>query len=198
MLTESIKGLLGAQLATEVEAALKGKGKDGKDIDLVVGNDGSFVPADKYNGAEGGRKSAENALKSAAEALKAIGGSGDPAKIAEDVRTAKTALDTLQTNHAAELMRIRKDTALRMFLADKVHDPADVIGTLMDNVEINEDGSLKTDVAKLLEPVKASKPYLFRQSADGDGGAGLSGAKPAAIGGSNKEPVSVSDGPVII
>lgn len=198
MLTESIKGLLGEHLAGEVETALKGKGKDGRDVDLVIGNDGSFVPADKYNGAEGGRKSAENALKSAAEALKAIGGSGDPAKIAEDVQTAKTALETLQTNHAAELTRIRKDTALRMFLQDKVHDPADVIGALIDKVDVDDDGNLKTDVSKLLEPMKANKPYLFKQSSAGDDGLGLSGAKPAASGGDNKKPAPKNEGPVII
>ena len=79
MITESVKTILGADLANQVEAALKGKGKDGKDVDLVVGNDGTFVPAAKYNGANSGKTSAENALKAAAEALKTIGGSGDPA-----------------------------------------------------------------------------------------------------------------------
>ena len=89
MITESIRILLGEELAQRVEEAIKGKGKDGKDIDLVVGNDGSFVPAEKYNGANSGKTSAENALKAAAEALKAIGGSGDPAKIGDDVKAAQ-------------------------------------------------------------------------------------------------------------
>ena len=66
MITESVKTILGADLSNQVEAALKGKGKDGKDVDLVVGNDGTFVPADKYNGANSGKTSAENALKAAA------------------------------------------------------------------------------------------------------------------------------------
>ena len=63
MIIEGIKSLLGDELAAQVEAALQGKGKDGKDVDLVIGNDGSFVPADKYNGANSGKTSAENALK---------------------------------------------------------------------------------------------------------------------------------------
>ena len=46
MIIEGIKSLLGDELSAQVEAALKGKGKDGKDVDLVIGNDGSFVPAD--------------------------------------------------------------------------------------------------------------------------------------------------------
>ena len=93
-------------------------------MDLVVGNDGTFVPADKYNGANSGKTSAENALKAAAEALKAIGGSGDPAKIADDVKTAQTTLETLRTNHQKEITKIQKNTALRMALANQAHDPA--------------------------------------------------------------------------
>ena len=63
MITESVRTILGADLANQVEAALKGKGKDGKDVDLVVGNDGSFVPAEKFNGANSGKNSAESRLK---------------------------------------------------------------------------------------------------------------------------------------
>ena len=44
---EKIKELLGEELAGQVESALKGKGKDGRDIELVIGNDGSYVPAEK-------------------------------------------------------------------------------------------------------------------------------------------------------
>lgn len=44
MITESIKALLGAELAQQVEVALQGKGKGGADIDLAATNDGSFVP----------------------------------------------------------------------------------------------------------------------------------------------------------
>ena len=51
MISESIKTLLDDELTAQVENVLKGKGKDGKDVDLVVGNDGTFVPADKYESA---------------------------------------------------------------------------------------------------------------------------------------------------
>ena len=66
MISESIKTLLGDELTAQVETALQGKGKDGKDVDLVVGNDGTFVPADKYDGEKRRATSAENALKKAA------------------------------------------------------------------------------------------------------------------------------------
>jgi hypothetical protein len=164
MISESIKTLLGEELATQVDNALKGKGKDGKDVDLVVGNDGSFVPADKYDGEKRRAAAAETVLKSAADAIKALGGTGDPAKLGEDVIKAQGDMETLKTSHKKELANIRKETALRMALSGLVHDPADVIGRLPDDkIEVGEDGSLKTDLTELLKPMRETKPYLFKE-----------------------------------
>ena len=196
MITESVKTILGADLSNQVEAALKGKGKDGKDVDLVVGNDGTFVPADKYNGANSGKTSAENALKAAAEALKAIGGSGDPAKIADDVKTAQTTLETLRTNHQKEITKIQKNTALRMALANQAHDPADIISLLdLDKIEVDAAGTLKTDLDGLLKPLKESKADLF--TSQDPVNPDSKGAKPADPG-ARQEPAAKVDGPVVI
>ena len=197
MITECVKTALGAELAGQVEAALKGKGKDGKDMDLVVGNDGSYVPADKYNGANSGKASAENALKAAAEALKAVGGSGDPAKIADDVKVAKEKFDTLQTTHAAELAKISKRSALQMALNGKVYDPSDIIGLLdMDKIEVSDDGSLKTDLEGLLKPIKESKAYLFKE--DPAKTPPVHGATPADPGPKTPPAAGKVDGPVCL
>ena len=198
MITESIKSLLGADLATQVETALKGKGKDGKDVDLVVGNDGTFVPAEKYNGANSGKTSAETALKAAADALKAIGGSGDPAKIADDVATAKKTLETLNTNHQNEITKIQKNTALRLALGDKAHDASDIISLLdLDKIEVDDKGGLKSDLSALLKPIQEAKPYLFKSQEGGGGSEGIKGAKPAESGGGTPPAAKVS-GPVVI
>ena len=191
MIAESIKSVLGAELSATVENALKGKGKNGGDIDLVCGNDGTFVPADKFNGEKSGKTSAETALKAAAEALKAIGGSGDPAKLADDVATAKTKFETLQSDHATELKKINTDTAIRMALAGKVHDPADIIGMLDGKVELDDAGAIKGSLDDLLKPIKESKPYLFVE----DKPAEIGGVKPAA-GGQQTESPKANGGPV--
>ena len=197
MITESVKTILGEDLTNQVEAALKGKGKDGKDVDLVIGNDGTFVPAEKYNGANSGKASAENALKAAAEALKAVGGSGDPAKIADDVKVAKEKFDTLQTTHAAELAKISKRSALQMALNGKVYDPSDIIGLLdMDKIEVSDDGSLKTDLEGLLKPIKESKAYLFKE--DPAKTPPVHGATPADPGPKTPPVAGKVDGPVCL
>lgn len=185
MIVESIKELLGEELAGKVETALKGKGKEGKDLDLVVGNDGSYVPADKHEGLKSQVEAGDKALKEAAKALKAIGGSGDPQKIADDVKTAHAAWDTLEQNHKMELTSIRKNTALRAALAGKAHDPADIVSQLkLDDIEVDDAGNLKTDLDGLLKPIRESKPYLFVQQEDAAGGdpPPIKGAHPAEPG----------------
>jgi hypothetical protein len=193
MIHESIKAILGEDLTKQVETALKGKGKDGKDVDLVVGNDGTFVPADKFDALKNQSTSAEKALKAAADALKAIGGSGDPAKIAEDVKTAQETINTLQTNHATEIKKIQKNTALKMALAGQVHDPADIISLLdLEKIDVDDSGTLKTDLEGLLKPIKESKAYLFKAA---DQNPDIKGAKPAEPG--NPPAKAAPEGPVI-
>ena len=197
MISEKIKSLLGEDLTAQVEAALKGKGENGKEYDLIVTNDGSYVPAEKYNGANSGKISAERALKAAAEALKAIGGSGDPDKIADDVKTAQTTIDNLRADHQKEIAKIQKNTALRMALADKAHDPADIISLLdVDKIEVDDSGTLKTDLDGLLKPLKESKAYLFK-SQEPKENPDIKGAKPADPG-ARPEPAVKTDGPVVI
>lgn len=180
MIHESIKKLLGEDLTKQVEEALKGKGKDGKDVDLVIGNDGSYVPADKYEALKSQSASAEKALKAAADALKTIGGSGDPAKIADDVKAAQDTIKNLQDNHAAEIKKIQKNTALRLALSGQAHDPADIISLLdLEKIEVDEAGNLKSDLESLIKPIKETKPYLFKAQ---DQAPEIKGAKPANPG----------------
>ncbi len=193
MIHETVKKLLGEDLAKQVEEALKGKGKDGKDVDLVVGNDGTFVPADKFEAIKTQSASAEKALKAAADALKAIGGSGDPAKIADDVKAAQETINNLQTNHTAEIKKIQKNTALKLALAGQAHDPADIISLLdLEKIDVDDSGNLKTDIDSLLKPIKETKSYLFKTQ---DQSPDIKGAKPAEPGAPPK--TDTQGGPVI-
>lgn len=186
---EKIKELLGEELAGQVEAALKGKGKDGRDIDLVIGNDGSYVPAEKLETERQTRTSAETALKNAAAALKGVGGSGDPAKIADDVVAAQQKISTLEANYKAELNTIRRTSALKVELTGKAHDPKDIIPLLeMDKIELDDAGNLKAPIDELVKSIKEQKPYLFvEDKPTGTGGTPtIKGTKPADPGNGGK------------
>lgn len=186
---ENIKELLGAELAEQVEAALKGKGKDGRDIDLVIGNDGSYVPAEKLETERQARTSAETALKNAAAALKGVGGSGDPAKIADDVAAAQQKLTDLESGYKKELAGIKRTAAVKLGLAGKVHDPEDIIKLLeMDKIELDDAGNLKAPIDELVKSIKEQKPYLFvEDKPTGTGGTPtIKGTKPADPGNGGK------------
>lgn len=186
---EKIKELLGEELAGQVEAALKGKGKDGRDIDLVIGNDGSYVPAEKLETERQARTSAETALKNAAAALKGVGGSGDPAKIADDVAAAQQKLTDLESGYKKELASIKRTAAVKLGLAGKVHDPEDIIPLLeMDKIELDDAGNLKAPIDDLIKPIKEQKPYLFvEDKPTGTGGTPtIKGTKPADPGNGGK------------
>ena len=186
---EKIKELLGEELAGQVEAALKGKGKDGRDIDLVIGNDGSYVPAEKLETERQARTSAETALKNAAAALKGVGGSGDPAKIADDVAAAQQKLTDLESGYKKELAGIKRTAAVKLGLAGKVHDPEDIIKLLeMDKIELDDAGNLKTSIDELVKSIKEQKPYLFvEDKPTGTGGTPtIKGTKPADPGNGGK------------
>lgn len=186
---EKIKGLLGEELAGQVEAALKGKGKDGRDIDLVIGNDGSYVPAEKLETERQARTSAETALKNAAAALKGVGGSGDPAKIADDVAAAQQKLTDLESGYKKELAGIKRTAAVKLGLAGKVHDPEDIIPLLeMDKIELDDAGNLKAPIDELVKSIKEQKPYLFvEDKPTGTGGTPtIKGTKPADPGNGGK------------
>jgi len=124
MIHATIIPLLSEELKQQLEAALKGKGKDGKDVELVIGNDGSHVPAHKLDTAKGEAEASTKALKTAVDALKKLGGSGDPTKLAEDVEAVMGTIDTLQKDHQKEITGLKR-TSIDDRLASEfnAHDP---------------------------------------------------------------------------
>ena len=115
MICESVRELLGGELAAQVEAVLRSQGAG--DMELVVGNDGSFLSI---------------------------------------------------AAHEEALEGLRREGELTAALRGLVHDPADVLPLLG---EIGEDG-----LEAALAPLRASKPYLFCETA------GIAGARPAPVG----------------
>ena len=184
MIIANIRALLGEDLTQKVEEALKGKGKDGIDVDLVAGNDGTYIPADTHAAEKGRSDAAEKLLKSVADALKDLGASGDAKNLAADVLKVKGDISTLQTTHATEMAKLQKTTALKLGLGGNVHDPDDIISRLnLDEIELDESGGLKSSLDDLVKPIRESKPYLFKESPKQE--LDLKGTVPGQLGNSS-------------
>lgn len=74
--------------------APKSKGKDGKDLEVVIGNDGSYVPATKYEDLRNQLNHTEQTLKSVSSTLKELGGLGDPEKLSDDIKQVQSKMKT--------------------------------------------------------------------------------------------------------
>lgn len=184
MIVANIRALLGDALAGQVEAALKGKGKDGADIDLVSGSDGTYIRSDSHTAVQGRADAAEKTLEAVAAALKNLGASGDAKNLAADVLKVQGSVDDLRKNHSAEMAKLMKTTALKLGLGGIAHDPNDIISRLdLDKIEVDEKGGLKSSLDSLINPIKESKPYLFKDPQKTE--FKLSGAVPGQLGGSS-------------
>ena len=180
MIIESIKKLLGDDLATQVEAALKGKGEGNKDVDLVVGNDGSHFPKAKYDKLNEDYKAADQLAKDTKKQLDGLKDAGDPVKLKADLEAAQTAAKDAAEKHTAAMAEKDLNFAIRASIAD-AHDPALVAG-LVDkaNLKLLEGGKV-AGLDDVLKGLRTEKPFLFKEQQQQQQQQ-LDGAKPAAAG----------------
>lgn len=170
MIHETIKTLLGADLTKSVEDVLKGKGKDGKDIDLVIGNDGSFVPASKYDQLKT-EKAASDKLATDTQAQLIALKATDPEKLKTDLAAAQAEAENLKTKHAEEMQALRLESALdTAILQAKGRNPLSVKALLdKSKLKLKDDGTVE---GLDLEALKKSDPYLFEIESKKDEGSG--------------------------
>jgi len=183
MIHESIKKLLGDDLAKQVEEALKGKGKDGKDMDIVIGNDGSYVPADKHDPLKASLDASQQLVKDIAETVKNYGGSGDPASVKTDIQNA---IKKLQDDADNKVAGIKFDAALERAIGglEGVRSAKAVralIDGQKDKLKLDGDGNL-VGFKEIAEQLRKDEPGLFvdpEETKTTETTTTLTGAKPA-------------------
>ncbi len=140
-----LKEILGEDLFGQLEAALKGKGKDGKDILLAVANDGSYLPKAKFD------------------------------EVYREMREWKEkAGDTLADERAKEneqlkleLENLRYDAAMEKMLLGAKARNVKAVRALLDLDRIQwEDGSL-TGLEEQLDELKQKESFLFAEEEKG-------------------------------
>ncbi|NMA00891.1 MAG: hypothetical protein GX924_07660 [Clostridiaceae bacterium] len=164
MIHETIKTLLGEDLTKSVEEALKGKGKDGKDVDLVVGNDGSYVPSTKYDQLKT-EKAASDKLATDVQAQLTALKATDPEKLKTDLAAAQAEAENLKAKHAAEIKELQLDAALDAAIhAVKGRNPKAIKALLnRETLKLKDDGKVE---GLNLDDIRKSDPYLFESDED--------------------------------
>lgn len=169
MIDEKIKALLGEELVEKVSTALTGKGKDGKDINLVVGNDGSFVPADKYELLKQEKQLADQTAESVRSQLEGLKADSETIEqMKADLTTAQQAVTKLQEDHTKEISKIKKGASVKLKVVDSAFDPEDVISLIdLDRVILSESGEIIGGLDEQLTEIKTKKPHWFKQAKTG-------------------------------
>lgn len=166
--------LLGEELAGKVAEALRGKGKDGKDVELAISNDGSYIPKAKFDEVNGKLAAAEQLAKDTKKTLDDLKAAGDPATLKADLETAQKAAKDAADEYAKQLAAKDLDFAVRQALTD-AHDPALVAG-LLDKTKLRLNGDAVDGLEDQLKGLRESKAFLFKAP---DGQPVIKGVKPA-------------------
>lgn len=165
---EKLKELLGEKLYGEVAEQLKAKGKEGKDLELAVANDGSFLPKAKFdalNKEYQGMKERVNGMD--AELMGAEAAKIKALEMEEALGNAQKENENLIARYQGEIAEIAKKNSLEKVLNGYGAKNNRAVEALLDWEKIDfKDGEL-LGVNQQLEVVKEEAPYLFNSKTQG-------------------------------
>lgn len=150
---EWLKTILGDTYTEEID----------KKVSEEIGK--GFVARSDFNTANEAKKQLETQIADRDKQLADIKKqSGDAATLKAALEKAEADNKTATEAHKAEMAKLQKTTALQVALAEKAHDPDDIIKLLdLNSIELDGTGKLKTGVDDLVKPFKEQKPYLFKE-----------------------------------
>ena len=147
-----LKEILGEDLFNQVKEQLKGKGPQGKDIELVATNTGDYVPASKY------------------ETLKR-----DYEKTTLDYATLNSNYEKLNANKDKDIKRILVENHLGKANLITVNNSYDYAINMIDMDKLGLENNHLVDSDNVLDKFIGSNPSLIKKeevNADKDKGAG--------------------------
>ena len=167
MIAEDLKKALGEDLSKQVEEALKGKGKDGKDLDCVVGNDGSYVPAKKYDDMKNDYDTAKKEVETLRTSQKNIQDEYENYKKGSITQADYDAkVKEIQEEADKRIKQSNFDNKLALRLMSKeidAKDSKDIIANL-DMSKISLDGENFIGLDEQIKDLKERKDYLFNKT----------------------------------
>ncbi|WP_439412717.1 phage scaffolding protein [Enterobacter ludwigii] len=147
---------------------LKAEGMDDAKIEAIIGNVNKelpkhFVPKSQYSDVVDARKKAEKEVTDRdkqLEELKKSSGDADALKL--QIQKLQDDNKTAKEKYEAEATALKRNTAVKLALAGKVHDPDIVLGQLdTSKIELDDNGNVKTGLDDQIKALQTSKAFLF-------------------------------------
>lgn len=146
---------------------LKAQGLSDVQIVAIVGgvetNYRSWVPEHRFKEVNDAKKKAEEDLKERDKQLETISKSAGDNKVLQDqIAQLQTVNRAASDRYEADLKDLRLNTAVKLALSGKVHDPEIVTGLLdKSKVELDEAGNVKGGLDDQVKALQTSKAFLF-------------------------------------
>ncbi|MBN2980126.1 phage scaffolding protein [Cohnella algarum] len=140
-----------------------------------------FVPKTQYNDVVDARKKAEKEVSDRDKQLEDLKkSSGDAESLKQQIEKLQGENKTAKEKYEAEVKDLRLNTALKLALAGKAHDP-DIVAGLIDKtkIELDDAGNVKAGLDDQLKGLQKDKAFLFVPEGNDKGSSfQFRGAKP--------------------
>ncbi|MDF2652076.1 MAG: hypothetical protein K0Q73_7881 [Paenibacillus sp.] len=146
---------------------LRAQGLSEAQITAIVGgvesNYKSWVPEHRFKDVNEAKKKAEDDLKERDKQLETLSKSAGDNKVLQDqITQLQTDNKAASDKYEADLKDLRLNTAVKLALSGKVHDPEIVTGLLdKSKVELDDAGNVKGGLDDQVKALQTSKAFLF-------------------------------------
>ncbi|NGP60067.1 hypothetical protein FLT15_17485 [Paenibacillus thiaminolyticus] len=169
-----LKELLGEELYNQVMQKAGDKHK------VAVVSDGSWIPKTKFDEVNEARKQAEKDITERDKQLEELKkNTGDAEALRKQIETLQADNQAAKEKYEAEAKELRLNTALKLALTGKAHDP-DIVAGLLDKtkIELDDSGAVKGGLDDQIKALQTSKGFLFVPEESGGSQFQFKGMKP--------------------
>lgn len=146
---------------------LRAQGLSETQIAAIVGgvetNYKGWVPEHRFKEVNDAKKTVEDTLKDRDKQLETLSKSvGDNKVLQDQITQLQSDNKAASDKYESDLNELRLNTALKLALTSKVHDPEIVISLLdKSKVELDDAGNLKSGLEEQVKALQTSKAFLF-------------------------------------
>lgn len=140
----TLEEILGDNLYKQVTAALKGKGKDGKDVNLIV-NDGNYIPKEKFDSVNTQKNDLAKQIAERDKQLKELQGKATGnEELQNQIKTLQEQNKKAQKNYESKIKDMKLDSAIKAKLSENKAKYVDLLSSKFDKSKliVAEDGTI--------------------------------------------------------